>query len=153
MQAHLIGVIIQKSENQVGIFQMFRKWRCESPKRKYVSKFTRLDVLFSSNHNIHKSSCGLCFWASDPLINRFYWNLSIQGSEAQKQRPHELLWMLWFDKKSISNQTHKRGKREKRNVSGIFHLPTVRLNHWWAYKSRPTTIQRHVPTYRNVVTT
>ena len=26
---------------------------------------------FSSNHNIHKSSCGLCFWASDPLINRF----------------------------------------------------------------------------------
>ena len=23
--------------------------------------------------------------------------------EAQKQRPNELLWMLWFDKKSISN--------------------------------------------------
>ena len=22
-----------------------------------------LDILFSSNHNIHKSSCGLCFWA------------------------------------------------------------------------------------------
>ena len=31
-----------------------------------------LDILFSSNHNIHKSSCGLCFWASDPLIDRFY---------------------------------------------------------------------------------
>ena len=30
-----------------------------------------LDILFSSNHNIHKSSCGLCFWASDPLIKRF----------------------------------------------------------------------------------
>ena len=27
-----------------------------------------LDILFSSNHNIHKSSCGLCFWASDALI-------------------------------------------------------------------------------------
>ena len=27
-----------------------------------------LDILFSSNHNIHKSSCGLCFWTSDPLI-------------------------------------------------------------------------------------
>ena len=27
-----------------------------------------LDVLFSSNHNIHKSWYGLCFWASDPLI-------------------------------------------------------------------------------------
>ena len=26
-----------------------------------------LDILFSSNHNIHKSSHGLCFWASDPL--------------------------------------------------------------------------------------
>ena len=50
-----------------------------------------LDILFSSNHNIHKSSCGLCFWASDPLIDRFYQNLSIKGSEAKKQRPHELL--------------------------------------------------------------
>ena len=30
-----------------------------------------LNILFSSNHNIHKSSCGLCFWASDPLIDRF----------------------------------------------------------------------------------
>ena len=29
-----------------------------------------LDILFPSNHNIHKSSCGLCFWASDPLIER-----------------------------------------------------------------------------------
>ena len=27
-----------------------------------------LDILFSSNHNIHKSSCGLYFWAWDPLI-------------------------------------------------------------------------------------
>ena len=27
--------------------------------------------IFSSNHNIHKSSCGLCFWAPDPLIDRF----------------------------------------------------------------------------------
>ena len=26
---------------------------------------------FSSNHNIHKSLCGLCFWSPDPLINRF----------------------------------------------------------------------------------
>ena len=28
----------------------------------------------------------------------------IEGSEAQKQRPYELLWMLWFDGKSISNR-------------------------------------------------
>ena len=31
-----------------------------------------LDILFSSNHNIHKSSWDVCFWASDPLIDRFY---------------------------------------------------------------------------------
>ena len=30
-----------------------------------------LDILFLSNHNIQKSSCGLCFWALDPLIERF----------------------------------------------------------------------------------
>ena len=61
-----------------------------------------LDILFSSNHIIHKSLHGLCFWASDPLIDKFYKNLSIKGSEALKQRPDELLWMLWFDEKSIS---------------------------------------------------
>ena len=54
---------------------------------------------FSSNHSIHKSSCGLCFWASDPLIDGFLLNISIKESEAQKQRPQELLWMLSFDKK------------------------------------------------------
>ena len=52
---------------------------------------SRVDILFLSNHNIHKSSCGHCFWASDPLNDRFYLNLSIKGSEAQKQWPHELL--------------------------------------------------------------
>ena len=34
-----------------------------------------LDILFSSNHNIHKSLYGLCFWASDPFIDRFYYDL------------------------------------------------------------------------------
>ena len=29
-----------------------------------------LDILFSSNRNIHKSLYRLCFWASDPLIER-----------------------------------------------------------------------------------
>ena len=37
----------------------------------YVQRTLQLDILFSSNHNIHKSSYGLCFWASDPLIDRF----------------------------------------------------------------------------------
>ena len=46
---------------------------------------------FLSNRNIHKSSYDLCFWASDPLIDRFYENLMIKGSGAQKKRPCELL--------------------------------------------------------------
>ena len=32
----------------------------------------KLDILFSSNRNVHKSLCSLCLWASDPLIDRFY---------------------------------------------------------------------------------
>ena len=31
-----------------------------------------VDILFPSNHNIHKSLCSLCFWGSDPLIDEFY---------------------------------------------------------------------------------
>ena len=50
-----------------------------------------LDILFPSNRNIHKSSYGHCFWASDPLIDGFYKNLSIKGSEAQEQWSYELL--------------------------------------------------------------
>ena len=40
--------------------------------RKIGRKWDTLDILFPSNHNIHKSSCGHCFWSSDPLIDRFY---------------------------------------------------------------------------------
>ena len=53
--------------------------------------FPTLEILFTSNHNIHKSLYGLCFWASDPLIEIFYQNPSIKGSETQKQWPYELL--------------------------------------------------------------
>ena len=51
-------------------------------------------TFFLSNHNVHKSLYGLCFWASDSLIDRFYINLSIKGTGAQKQRPYEVLWTL-----------------------------------------------------------
>ena len=61
------------------------------------------DIRFSSNHNIHKSSSGHCFWTLDLLIDGFYQTLSIKGFEAQKQWPDKLLWMLWFDEKSISS--------------------------------------------------
>ena len=37
----------------------------------YIHMYKTLDILFSSNHNIHKSSNSPCFWASDPLIERF----------------------------------------------------------------------------------
>ena len=50
-----------------------------------------LDIFFSSNHNIYNSSSGHCFWASDPLIDGFYLNVSIKWSEGQKQRSDELL--------------------------------------------------------------
>ena len=50
-----------------------------------------LDMFFSSNHNVHKSSCDLGFWASDPLIGIFLKNLLIKGSEAQKQRAKQTL--------------------------------------------------------------
>ena len=54
----------------------------------HVHTYIYIRYTFLSNYNIHKSSRGLCFWASDPLIDRFYLNLSIKGSEDQKQRPH-----------------------------------------------------------------
>ena len=38
-----------------------------------------LDILFSSNHNIHKKSFSLCFLASDPLIDRFYLKFKSKG--------------------------------------------------------------------------
>ena len=41
-------------------------------KNKHFEIFNKLlDMLFASNHNIHKSLPGLCYWVSDPLIERF----------------------------------------------------------------------------------
>ena len=79
------------------------KWHWNNCLIEMKIKNTPTKYTFSSNHNILKSSHGLCFWASDPLIDKFRKNLSTKGSEAQKQRPDELLWMLWFDVKSIFN--------------------------------------------------
>ena len=33
--------------------------------------YSIVDILFLSNHKVHKSSCRHCFWAPDPLIHRF----------------------------------------------------------------------------------
>ena len=37
-----------------------------------TGEHSKLDLLFSSNHNIHKRSSDHCFWASDHLIDGFY---------------------------------------------------------------------------------
>ena len=37
----------------------------------FTSHYVYYKYTFLSNHNIHKSSCGLCFCTSDPLIDRF----------------------------------------------------------------------------------
>ena len=58
---------------------------------------------FLSNHNIHKGLCGLCFWASDPLIEGFYQNLSIKWSEAQKNGRTNFYECCDLTEKSISN--------------------------------------------------
>ena len=49
-----------------------RVWWIKIVMNWWCSTYAVLDILFSSNHNIHKSSCGLCFGASARLINRFY---------------------------------------------------------------------------------
>ena len=91
-----------------------------------------LDILLSSNHNFPKSLHGISFWASDPLINRFLKNLSIKVSEAHKQRPCELLWMLWVDEKSISN-LHT--KKEWTFHSQLQHQLTLRqIWLFWVFK-------------------
>ena len=38
-----------------------------------------LDILFSSNHNIHKSSYGFCIRASDPLLIDFAKRFQLKG--------------------------------------------------------------------------
>ena len=62
------------TEQQVSVLRQKR----QEPKMSEIEpeyfdgRVSTLDILFPSNHNIHKSSYGLCFWASDPLIDRFY---------------------------------------------------------------------------------
>ena len=42
-----------------------------------IPKGERLDILFSSNDNIHKSSCGLCFWGCRP----FNWWILLKSND------------------------------------------------------------------------
>ena len=47
------------------------KQKKEEHTKNKIMDIKTVDTLFLSNHNIHKSSHGLCFWASDTLIDRF----------------------------------------------------------------------------------
>ena len=66
----------------------------------------KLDIgIFSSNQIVHKISFSLWFLAPDPLIYKFYKNLSNNRSGAQKQRLNEILWKIWYDEETESNKT------------------------------------------------
>ena len=96
-----------------------------------------LDILFLSNHNIHKSLYGL--WLED--FSKIYW---WKGLKPKKQIPYKLLWMLWFDEKSLSN-IHKQLRikyvHERRNhLSNVLkrNFPSVfvKLNFSWPWTLR-----------------
>ena len=40
-------------------------------KTREYTQYIYYNILYSSNHNVHKNSYGLYFWASDTLIYRF----------------------------------------------------------------------------------
>ena len=55
-------------KNLVGKIEEF----CRILKNHQLQYINAVDIFFSSNHNIHKIWFGLCFWASYPLIDRYY---------------------------------------------------------------------------------
>ena len=59
------------------------------------------DILFSSNHNIHKSLSGHCFLVSDPLIDMDFTKIFQSKGLKCKNKVHMNFYE--FDKKSISN--------------------------------------------------
>ena len=43
-----------------------------------------LDIFFSSNQKVHKTLCGLCFWALDPLIGVILLNVGMMSKGCRK---------------------------------------------------------------------
>ena len=63
-----------QEEQEQAIAKLCASGLCKNLQDKMLMKLKVvyvLNVLFSSNHNIHKSLFGLCFWALDSLIERF----------------------------------------------------------------------------------
>ena len=66
-------------------------------------------------------------------------------SEAQKQRPHELLWMLWFDEKSIFNKLTS-FKQYRLLISLFRNKHTYVLNVTYAYQFHKPSQEYYVNT-------
>ena len=62
---------IKEKRNQEEIMSVLNEIPDDDSDQMNSLKVSILDILFSSNRLIHKSSSRLCFWASDPLIERF----------------------------------------------------------------------------------
>ena len=79
---HVAGIANTASQKQIFTELLeLKKYAEDGYQVSWLHSYLR--YTFSSNHNIHKNSCGVL----------------IKGSGAQKQWSHEFLWMLWFDEK------------------------------------------------------
>ena len=58
---------------------------------------------FLSNHNIHKSLFGLCFWAPDPLINAYFTKIYQLKGLVPKNKGHKNFYERCDMTKNISN--------------------------------------------------
>ena len=81
-----------------------------------------LDILFLSNHNIHKSLCGLCFWASDHLIDRSYWIFQLRGLKLK----NKVFMNVVFWRKIISN-THMSSIRMNGKLSDTLNILYINI--------------------------
>ena len=66
----------------------------------------------------------------------------MKRSEAQKQRPHELLWMLWFDEKSVSSYSTFFFKNINTRCKNEFQIVArkFQLRKWWMFECTFTNI-------------
>ena len=64
-----ISRVLGRNRNTTTILK-YRRCKIASHFRS-IKTLPKLGIHFSSNHNIQKSSCGLCFLASEHLIDRF----------------------------------------------------------------------------------
>ena len=64
-----------------------------------------LDILFRQIAMFIKAGMAFVFGLQTLELIEFSKNISIKGSAVQKPWLYKILWMLWFDEKSISNMS------------------------------------------------